>query len=118
MSHIDIKYGRDILTLEYDADRFGVLSTGSQNERPLTDVAIGERLDQPIDSQTLEELVGAGDSVLVVVPDATRRVGCGQVVNLIVRRLIANGTAAHDIRIIFATGIHRKVTENEKTAVL
>ena len=44
--------------------------------------------------------------------------GRGQIVNLVVRRLIANGTAAHEIRIIFATGIHRKVTEAEKAAIL
>ena len=32
--------------------------------------------------------------------------------------LIANGTAPHEIRIIFATGIHRKVTEEEKSTIL
>jgi len=36
----------------------------------------------------------------------------------LVRRLIANGTAVSDISIIFATGIHRRVTETEKQHLL
>ena len=37
---------------------------------------------------------------------------------MLVRRLIANGIPAHDIRIIFATGIHRTVKEEEKISIL
>src|SRR4029079_8141590 len=79
---------------------------------------IGEKLDNPIDSPVLDNIVAPAQTVLIVVPDATRQTASGQVVNLVVRRLIANGTAAHDIRIIFATGIHRKVTDAEKAAIL
>lgn len=85
---------------------------------PLSDADLGQRLDAPIGSQRIEEIVSPGDSVLIVVPDATRQTACGQVVNLVVRRLIANGTAPYDIRIIFATGIHRRVTPEEKAAIL
>jgi nickel-dependent lactate racemase len=62
--------------------------------------------------------VQPGESVLFVVPDATRRTACGQVINLLVRRLIANGTAPHEMAVIFATGIHRAVTEEEKHSIL
>ena len=55
---------------------------------------------------------------MIVVPDATRNVACGSIVNLLVRRLIANGTQASEINIIFATGIHRQVTEAEKKEIL
>jgi len=63
-------------------------------------------------------MVHPGETVLLVVPDATRQTACGQVVNLVVRRLIANGTAPHEISIIFATGIHRPVTDTEKETIL
>lgn len=117
MPPIDLKYGRETIPFEYDNGQFEVL--GDLPEQPvLSDSEIGARLDEPIDSPRLDEIVAAGQTVLIVVPDATRQSGCGQVVNLIVRRLIAHGTAAHDIRIIFATGIHRKVTENEKQTIL
>ncbi len=117
MPTIDLKYGKTSIALDYDERRFEILGEAEPSS-PLTDAEIGEKLDQPINSKTLEEIVGPGQTVLIVVPDATRQTGCGQIVNLVVRRLIANGTAPHEIRIIFATGIHRKVTEEEKAAIL
>ncbi|MEO6051778.1 MAG: nickel-dependent lactate racemase [Pyrinomonadaceae bacterium] len=117
MPQINLKYGRTVIPFEYDEERFEVL--GQTVQKPgLSDAQIGELLDQPIDSPPLEDIVNPGESVLIVVPDATRQTASGQIVNLVVRRLIAGGTAAHDIRIIFATGIHRKVTEAESSAIL
>ncbi|HUR98550.1 MAG TPA: nickel-dependent lactate racemase, partial [Pyrinomonadaceae bacterium] len=84
----------------------------------LSDVELGSKLDSPIDSKPLEEIVEPGETVLFVVPDATRRTACGQVINLLVRRLIANGTAPHEMSAIFATGIHRPVTDAEKQEIL
>ena len=117
MSHIDLRYGNSVIPFEYDVERFAVL--GREIERPtLSDIELGERLDDPIDSASLEDIVHPGETVLLVVPDATRQTACGQVVNLVVRRLIANGTAPHEISIIFATGIHRPVTDAEKETIL
>lgn len=117
MSKIELRYGRWIIPFEYDEDQFESLGNPAA-KLARSDVQIGERLDSPIDSAPLEEIVNNGDTVLIVVPDATRQTACGQVVNLVVRRLIAGGIAPHEIRIIFATGIHRKVTESEKAAIL
>jgi nickel-dependent lactate racemase len=117
MASIHLKYGRGAMPFDYDEKRFDVLRTRT-DQTALSDAEIGRSLDEPIGSAPLEEIVSPGESVLVVVPDATRQTASGQVVNLLVRRLIANGTAAHDIRIIFATGIHRKVTAEEKASIL
>ena len=117
MAPILLKYGRDSFPLEYDSGRFEILG-GSVDTAYLTDAEIGDALNRPTDSLPLEEIISPGESVLIVVPDATRRTGSGQIVNLIVRRLIANGTAPHEMTIIFATGIHRRVTEEEKADVL
>jgi len=117
MAHIDLKYGKSTIPFEYDESQFEIL--GLQKESvALSDAELGGRLDDPIDSSPLEEIADPGETVLLVVPDATRQTACGQVVNLVVRRLIANGTAPHEISIIFATGIHRSVTEAEKQAIL
>lgn len=117
MPVINLRYGTRFIPFDYDENRFQILADG--DERPaLTDVEIGERLDSPIGSSRIEEIVAGGDSVLIVVPDATREVGAGQVVNLVVRRLIASGVNPFDIRIIFATGIHRRVTDLEKDQIL
>jgi lactate racemase len=117
MAVIDLKYGRESFPLEYDTDRFEILGS-HEATTSLSDAEIGDKFDHPINSKPLEEIISSGESVLIVVPDATRQTGSGQIVNLIVRRLIANGTAPHEITVIFATGIHRKVTEEEKSAIL
>jgi nickel-dependent lactate racemase len=118
MPNIQLSYGQTRISFDYDETRFQILGDSKGNAPPLSDVEIGDKFDNPIDSKPLEEIVGAGETVLIVVPDATRRTASGQIVNLLVRRLIANGTPAHDIRIIFATGIHRRVTEEEKREIL
>ena len=114
---IPLRYGKTQFDFEYEPDRFEILGT-EDTRKPLSDLEIGLKLDQPIDSKSLDELIASGDSVLIVVPDATREIGCGQIVNLLVRRLIATGTKPFEINIIFATGIHRQVTEEEKKDIL
>ncbi|PYS98663.1 MAG: nickel-dependent lactate racemase [Acidobacteria bacterium] len=117
MPEIDLKYGRSSIPVEYDESRFAVLET-YDDPHPLSDVELGDKLDSPIESKPLEEIVQPGESILFVVPDATRRTACGQVINLLLRRMIANGTAPHEMAVIFATGIHRAVTDEEKQTIL
>ncbi|MBC7901607.1 MAG: nickel-dependent lactate racemase [Saprospiraceae bacterium] len=117
MPEILLKYGRSHVPFEYDEDRIEILGT-HETRRVLSDVEINEKLDAPIDCRLLEDIANPGETVLIVVPDATRQTACDRIVNLIVRRLIANGTAPFEISIIFATGIHRGVTEAEKQAIL
>ncbi len=114
---IDLKYGRKSIAFEYDDDRCDILGQ-HQDVEALSDIEIGQRLDAPIGTKPLEEIFGPGESILIVVPDATRQTAAGQIVNLVVRRLIANGSLPSDITIIFATGIHRKVNEAEKSEIL
>ncbi len=117
MPVIDLNYGHRKIPFDYDENRFQILGAETES-RALTDVEIGEKLDSPIGSKPLDDIVNSGETVLIVVPDATRQTAAGQIVNLVVRRLIANGIEPFDIRIIFATGIHRPVTEDEKQIIL
>lgn len=117
MPTIGLRYGSTTVPFEYDERHFDVLEA-EKDKLPLADVEIGARFDDPIDSPPLEELIGPDETVLFVVPDATRQAGAGQIINLLVRRLIAEGVEPHRMAIIFATGIHRKVTEEEKRAIL
>ena len=117
MPEILLKYGQSQIPFEYDESRFEIL--GDPENRPvLSDLRINEKLDAPIDSKPLEDIVNPGETVLIVVPDATRQTACDRIVNLLVRRLIANGTTPFEISIIFATGIHRTVTDAEKQTIL
>jgi nickel-dependent lactate racemase len=118
MPTIELGYGRGAINFDYDATRFDVLAANDAPSHPLSDVEIGAALDAPIDSPPLDGLITPGDSVLIVASDATRATGSAQVINLLVRRLIQNGTAPGDIAIIFATGIHRAVRLDEKAELL
>src|SRR6266571_339884 len=118
MPTIELGYGHKRIALDYDAARFDLIAPQINESHPLSDAEIDAALDSPIDSSQLEDLITAGDTVLIVASDATRATGSAQIVNLLVRRLIQNGTAPGDIAIIFATGIHRAVRAEEETELL
>jgi nickel-dependent lactate racemase len=117
MPTIQLGYGRDSINLNYEISRFDLLAPVG-GLRPLTDAEIGAAIDNPIDSTPLDDLVESGDSVLIVASDATRATGSAQIINILVRRLIEAGVLPGDIAIIFATGIHRPVREEEKSELL
>ncbi len=118
MPTIELGYGSRQIEFTFDTARFDVLAPYTNASRPLTDAEINAALDNPIESPPLDELIAPNDNVLIVVSDATRATGSAQIVNLLVRRLIENGTMPGDIAIIFATGIHRPVRPEEKTQLL
>ncbi|MDQ3221474.1 MAG: lactate racemase domain-containing protein, partial [Acidobacteriota bacterium] len=82
MPEILLKYGKSQIPFQYGENRFEILGS-TVDASPLSDAEISERLDNPIDSKPLEEIVNPGETVLIVVPDATRQTACGQIVNLL-----------------------------------
>lgn len=118
ISELELPYGRSFLKFACDPVRFVVLTTNSNTHAPLSDFEIGAAFDSPIASPPLDEIAGSDDSVLIVVSDATRATASAQVVNLLARRLVQTGVSPGNIAVIFATGIHRPVTEKEKHELL
>jgi nickel-dependent lactate racemase len=118
MTKIELGYGKGSLSFNFSDDRYRILSGSSNDNKPLTDVEIGEALSSPILSPQLEDLIPADESVLMVVSDATRATASAQIIHLLVRRLIQIGVSPADMAIIFATGIHRSVRPEEKVELL
>jgi nickel-dependent lactate racemase len=118
MTQIELAYGRRSFEFSFDEARFSVVTTNRIPKSPLRDFEIGVALDDPIASPPIDELVSSDDSVLIVVSDATRATGSAQIVNLLVRRLVQAGVSPARMAVIFATGIHRPVTEKEKLDLL
>jgi nickel-dependent lactate racemase len=117
-NEIELPYGRAVINFDWNTDRFSLIFDTATSAKALTDFEIGSALDAPIHSPPLDEIVAGDDSVLIVVSDATRPTASAQVVNLLVRRLVQIGIAPAQIAVIFATGIHRPVTEQEKLELL
>lgn len=117
-SEIELPYGRGAVSFSWETDRFSVITNESASQTPLTDFAVGAALDAPIASPPLDEIVASSDSVLIVVSDATRPTASGQIVNLLARRLVQLGVLPSQLAVIFATGIHRPVTEQEQLELL
>jgi nickel-dependent lactate racemase len=118
MPEIQLAHGNSSFNYLFNDDQFSILDRHSEDERPLSDADVGLLLDSPIDSPPIDEIVEAGDSILIVVSDATRATASAQIINLLVRRLIQVGVRAADINVIFATGIHRRVSDREKLELL
>src|SRR3712207_1338726 len=118
MTLVELGYGRGTVPFEFEGGRFEVLGAGFEDEPPLTDAEVGALIDDPVDSQPLEEIVSPGESVLVVVSDATRATGPAKIAPLLARRVVQLGVSPRDLRVIFATGIHRAVTPAEKLELL
>ena len=117
MTEIELAYGHTSFKFSSN-ETLSVLASAASSLPPLTDIEIGLSLDSPIGSAPLDELVSSDDTVLIVVSDATRATGSAQIVNLVVRRLIQSGVSPGNLAIIFATGIHRPVTPEEKAELL
>ena len=114
---IELAYGRGAIEFGFDEERFELINRFGHESR-LSDFEIGAAFDDPIASPPLDEIVSGDDSVLIVVSDATRATASAQVVNLLVRRLVQTGVSPSRMAVIFATGIHRPVTEKEKVELL
>ena len=117
-TQLELAYGRDTVKFSWDADQFAVISSDVTSEQPLSDFEVGAAIDAPIGSPPLDEIVNSDDSVLIVVSDATRPTGSAQIVNLLVRRLVQVGVSPSRMAVIFATGIHRRVSEQEQRELL
>jgi nickel-dependent lactate racemase len=100
MAVIQLGFGKDSIPSSFDESRFVILGNQERVDAPLSDAEINQAIESPIDSPPLEEILSPGDSVLIVVSDATRATASAEVVNLLVRRLIAGGIAPFDIRVI------------------
>ncbi|HEY0763829.1 MAG TPA: nickel-dependent lactate racemase [Pyrinomonadaceae bacterium] len=115
---IQLGYGRGAIEFDFDCQRFHLVNAAGGDEAALSDFEVGAAFDNPIASPPIDEIVSSDDSVLIVVSDATRATASAQVVNLLVRRLVSAGVSPAQMAVIFATGIHRPVTEKEKVELL
>jgi len=87
-------------------------------EVPDPERVIEEALAHPIGAPPLEDMVGAGDHVTILVDDITRPTPAGTILPHLLRRLHAAGVPEEAVTIFIAMGTHRIMTESEIQAKL
>ncbi len=113
-----LRYGKN--TIECHSSSFSLKRLEQPSHQPkivsLEDIA--RCLDHPISASPIHQSTQSGDTVLIVVSDATRATGVSEYISLLIDRLFASGVREKDISFLFATGVHRRVTEEEKALLL
>ena len=80
--------------------------------------AVQEALDHPIGTRPLRELVQRGERVAIIVNDITRLTRTDLLLPPIVNTLNAAGIPDSDIFVVFALGIHRLQTDDERRLIV
>ena len=82
---------------------------------PLTDLkqAVLDAIYHPIDSKPLNELLQPGQKVAFICNDPTRVANSNDFMPILVEELNKMGIKDEDMRIVFALGTHRKMTQEE-----
>src|SRR5919202_1668894 len=112
---IDFPYPgyQDIAPVEVpDKNLLGVFSPSAR--RDIDEAAVlREGFARPIGASPLRQTVGAGDQVLILIDDATRRTPTARVLPLVLKELHAAGVDDERIEFLEAPGTHRPMSDTE-----
>jgi nickel-dependent lactate racemase len=111
-----VPYGKGELAFELPSGFTEATVAEHATLPPLSDVrtSIRSALEDPVGSARLKELVHRGDTVCIVVTDATRPCPDHLLVPPLLEELREAGVAREDITILVGVGMHRASTREEK----
>jgi len=111
---LQLSFGRDGLDVDLpDSHDYSVLECPSIAALPDPVAAIEAALDRPIAGPSLAEMATGKRTAAISVCDITRPAPNPVVLPPLLRRLQAAGVPKDGIRILIATGLHRKATDAE-----
>lgn len=109
-----MKYGKGELSFSLDSSLImDELVIKNFPELPDPAAAIREAIRNPIDSEPLNKIVKPGQTVAFIVNDPTRVANSYVFMPILLDELNAVGIPDEDMRIVFALGTHRLMTEQE-----
>ena len=111
----DLPYGKNQLAVRVAGDRIVPRSAD-----PVDDEAavVRDALRNPIGTAPLRDIVHPGERVAIVVNDITRLTRTDLMLPPVIETLNAAGIPDRDIFIVFALGIHRRQTEDERRLIV
>ena len=119
MSDLTLPYGNSLLNVSLPDEWLGLIAlpkevTPNQDVQRLVRTA----LDAPTGSPPLRDIAQPGMRITLIVDDYTRKTPIHQVLPLILDELHAAGIAPATIRIVIASGSHRRMSEADITSKL
>jgi len=111
---VKLPYGNKFVEVDIPEDNFLALASPKEI-RGINDaeVEINRALNNPIGTRKIEEIVKAGDSIVLIVDDNTRLTPCSKILPKVIERLKKAGAREYNIRVVIATGTHRSLSQEE-----
>jgi nickel-dependent lactate racemase len=114
MKSVDIHYGKELLTLNINANNFRY-ELKPADIKPVKNVRdeVLRALKNPVNSDELNMIVRRGDKVVILADDITRLTPAGEILPHVLNELNNAGVPDEDIKLIIALGTHRSMTKAE-----
>src|SRR5574341_1186345 len=112
--HLELAYGRTNLAVDlFEADYQVILPRGPATP-PATAKVAAAALQKPIGTPSLADLVHAGESIAVLVPDTTRPCPTADLLPVLLAELERARVKDKDIVVVSGLGSHRRQTTEER----
>lgn len=115
---LHLRYGKGVIECPAPPGPYDVIEAAVPQSSADPVRLLDSALDHPINSPAFETLFSPGDSVGIIVPDVTRYSGVEHILPELLNRLGDCGIKESAIEIIFALGIHRQQSREERTHVV
>ena len=114
MTSISLPYGKQQISFHVpEVNLVGVLWPSAVEACSNPHQEIERAMDHPLGTQRVEQIVSAGDKVLILVDDYTRATPVWLILPHLLNRLKSCQVRAEDITLLVSTGTHRPCTESE-----
>jgi len=109
-----IPYGRERIEFTHNID---ITELDSIEPEGINIKQLESAIDNPIKGEPLERSISSSGTVLIIVSDMTRKTGAEIIVPKLIEKLKVLGIMEERISILFALGIHRKLTSEEQLRI-
>jgi nickel-dependent lactate racemase len=119
MKRIPIAFGNRVIELKIPEKNISSIILPSEPEKR-ADAAtlIIKALENPIKSRRLSEMVDPNIKIAIIVSDVTRPTPTAKILPSLLEELYIGGAKDENIKIIFALGLHRNLTEDESKKII
>ncbi|NQS89052.1 DUF2088 domain-containing protein [Patescibacteria group bacterium] len=114
-----LSYGKKVVRFKLpEKNVMGVLTSKEVSPSKDEDALIINAINNPIESPLLSDIVSPNSEVALITSDITRVVPSHKLIPPIIQQLKLSGVKRKNISIIFALGVHRKLTFEEQKRLL